>query len=352
MTDIPAARLRRLVQDMRGRRLLVLGDMVADEQLVGRPATVAREAPVLVLEEVERTILPGGATNVAANAAALGAAVGVCGVLGDDAMGELLRERLRAAGIDVAGLVVDAARPTTTKTRIWAGGVQQQVQQLLLRMDRFNRQPVDGVVLETLLSRLRAGLRPVSDSRSAVVMSDYEIGVMHRAALAEGITLAREAGAIVVADAHSDLLRFKGATALTPNQPEAEATLGRRITSPAELDRAGADLLAGSESAAVLITRGREGMSLYTHDGPPLHLPAMPVAGGGVADPTGAGDTVAAAFTLALAAGGSFHEAAVLANLAAGAVVAKVGTATVSAGELLTIVAGWPGTTDQQSALT
>ena len=255
MTDMAGGRLRQLVQGMRGRRLLVLGDIVADEQLVGRPATVAREAPVLVLEEVERTILPGGATNVAANAAALGAAVGVCGVLGDDAMGGLLRERLRAAGIDVAGLVVDAARPTTTKTRIWAGGVQQQVQQLLLRVDRVIRQPVDGAVLETLLSRLREGLRAVSaaprgprhragdtmvrPTRGAVVMSDYENGVMHRAALAEGIALARETGAIVVADAHGDLLRFKGATALTPNQPEAEATLGRSITSPAELDRAG-----------------------------------------------------------------------------------------------------------------
>ena len=149
MTDIAGGRLRQLVEGMRGQRLLVLGDMLADEQLVGRPTTVAREAPVLVLEEVERTILPGGATNVAANAAALGAAVGVCGVLGDDVMGELLRERLCAAGIDVSGLVVDAARPTTTKTRIWAGGVQQ-VQQLLLRVDRVIRQPVEGAVLEAL----------------------------------------------------------------------------------------------------------------------------------------------------------------------------------------------------------
>ena len=341
MMDMAGGRLRQLVEGMRGQRLLVLGDMVADEQLVGRPATVAREAPVLVLEEVERTILPGGATNVAANAAALGAAVSVCGVLGDDAMGELLRERLRAAGIDVAGLVVDAARPTTTKTRIWAGGVQQQVQQLLLRVDRVIRQPVDGAVLETLLSRLREGLRAVAAARGAVVMSDYENGVMHQTAVSEGIALAREAGAIVVADAHGDLLRFKGATALTPNQPEAEATLGRRITSPAELDRAGADLLAGSEAEAVLMTRGREGMALYTHAGAPLQLPAQRREG--VADPTGAGDTVAAVFTLALAAGGSSREAAVLANLAAGAVVAKVGTATVSADELLAVVDRWAG---------
>ena len=223
------------------------------------------------------------------------------------------------------GLVVDAARPTTTKTRIWAGGVQQ-VQQLLLRVDRVIRQPVEGAVLEALLSRLGEGLRAVSVTRGAVVMSDYENGVMHRAALAEGIAVARDAGAIVVADAHADLLRFKGVTALTPNQPEAEATLGRSITSLAELDRAGADLLAGSEAEAVLMTRGREGMALYTHDSAPLHLPAQPSSG--VADPTGAGDTVAAVFTLALAAGGSFREAAVLANLAAGAVVAKVGTPT------------------------
>lgn len=339
MMDMAGGRLRQLVERMRGQRLLVLGDIVADEQVVGRAATVAREAPVLVLEEDERTILPGGATNAAANAAALGAAVSVCGVLGDDAMGELLRERLRAAGIDVAGLVVDPARPTTTKTRIWAGGLQQQVQQLLMRVDRVSRQPVAGAVLESLMTRLREGLRPTAGRPGAVVMSDYENGVMHRTAVSEGIALARQAGAIVVADAHSDLLRFKGVTALTPNQPEAEATLGRSITSPAELDRAGADLLAGSEAEAVLMTRGREGMALYTHDSAPLHLPAQPSSG--VADPTGAGDTVAAVFTLGLAAGGSSREAAVLANLAAGVVVAKVGTATVSAGELLAVVDRW-----------
>ncbi len=341
MMDMAGGRLRQLVEGMRGQRLLVLGDIVADEQVVGRAATVAREAPVLVLEEDERTILPGGATNAAANAAALGAAVSVCGVLGDDAMGELLRERLRAAGIDVAGLVVDPARPTTTKTRIWAGGVQQQVQQLLLRVDRVSRQPVEGAVLEALMSRLREGLRPTVGRPGAVVMSDYENGVMHRTAVSEGIALARHAGAIVVADAHSDLLRFKGVTALTPNQPEAEATLGRSITSPAELDRAGADLLAGSGAEAVLMTRGREGMALYTHGSAPLHLPAQRREG--VVDPTGAGDTVAAVFTLALAAGGSSREAAVLANLAAGVVVAKVGTATVSADELLAVVDGWAG---------
>ena len=132
--------------------------------------------------------------------------------------------------------------------------------------------------------------------------------------------------------------------ALTPNQPEAEATLGRSITTPAELDRAGADLLAGSEAEAVLMTRGREGMSLYTHDSTPLHLPAQRRAR--VADPTGAGDTVAAVFTLGLAAGGSFREAAVLANLAAGVVVAKVGTATVSSAELLAVVERWDGGID------
>ena len=240
--------------------------------------------------------------------------------------------------------MVDAARPTTTKTRIWAGGVQQQVQQLLLRVDRVIRQPVDGAVLEALLRRLRGGVREVAAARGAVVMSDYENGVMHRGAVSEGIALAREAGAIVVADAHGDLLRFKGATALTPNQPEAEATLGRSITTPAKLNRAGADLLAGSEAEAVLMTRGREGMSLYTRDDAPLHLPAQRRAG--VSDPTGAGDTVAAVFTLALVVGGTFREAAVLANLAAGAVVAKVGTATVSAGELLAIVERWGGTTE------
>lgn len=335
-----ADRLSEVVAGFRSQRLLVLGDIVADEHLVGRPDCVAREAPVIVLQEVERSILPGGATNVAANAAALGAAVAVCGVIGADATGEKLRHRLDTENIDVTGLVVDRERPTTTKTRIWAGAVQQQVQQLLLRVDRVIRSPLSGEVLAALLRRLRSGLSVAS----AVVMSDYENGVMHPTALAESIVSSQRTGKIAVADAHGDLLRFKGATALTPNQPEAEATLGRNIKSRSELERAGADLLADSEAAALLMTRGKEGMSLFTGDALPLHLDAT--QSGEVADPTGAGDTVAAVFTLALASGATPQEAAILSNLAAGTVVAKMGTATVSCEELLSVVkSGFGGST-------
>ena len=333
---VSAQRLHQLVEALAGQCVLVLGDIVADERLVGRPASIAREAPVVVLHEIERSILPGGATNVAANAAALGARVAVCGVIGADAPGAALSQHLESRGIDTSGLVVDAARPTTTKTRIWAGGAQQQVQQLLLRIDRVDRQPVGGAVLADLLARLRDGLRPAK----ALLISDYENGVIHPDVIAEGLSLAQQRGMTVVADSHGDLTRFRGASALTPNQPEVEATLGRVISSPDELDRAGAELLTRVAAEAVLMTRGREGMSLYVPDDGPLHLPA--IHQGEVADPTGAGDTVAAVCALAVAAGATWPEAAVLANLAAGIVVAKIGTATVSAAELAAAVEQLP----------
>jgi len=330
----PAARLAELLDRCAGVRLLVLGDMVADEHLIGVSQAVAREAPVVVLRYVRQYVLPGGATNPAYNAAVLGAQVAVCGVIGDDPSGAALRGQLAAAGIDVAGLLVDPSRPTTTKTRIWGGGTQQQVQQLLLRIDRVDRRPVEGP-LGGGLTRFVLERLPEVD---ALLISDYENGVIGRGLIDAVLPAAARAGKLVGIDSHGDLFRFRGATVATPNQPEAEATLGLSIEGPDDLERAGRRLLEGLGAQAVLITRGKEGMSLFTREGPGgVHLPA--VALGAAVDPTGAGDTVAATFILALAAGATPLEAAHLANLAAGIVVTRMGAATASPAELRAAIA-------------
>jgi rfaE bifunctional protein kinase chain/domain len=325
MTDTAA--LHEIIDRWRGRRLLVVGDLVADEQVVGRPLGIAREAPVLVLEQLSQQVLPGGATNPAANARALGAEVGVCGVVGDDLAGRALLDDLAGRGIDTAGVFVDPERPTTTKTRIWAGGAQQQVQQLLLRLDRVERRPVDGRATEQLCDCLRRAIEHVD----ALLLSDYENGVIHPGLIAASLPLAQQRGKVVTVDSHGDLFRFKGATLFTPNQPEAEATLGRRFATPEALALGGQALRERLGAQAVLITRGQEGMSLFQAGGT-LHIPTASAAA--AVDPTGAGDTVAAAFTLGVCAGARLEDAALLASVAAAIVVARVGTAVATAEDL------------------
>ncbi|CAA9249121.1 MAG: ADP-heptose synthase / D-glycero-beta-D-manno-heptose 7-phosphate kinase [uncultured Chloroflexi bacterium] len=331
MTDLQ--RLRGVVEGWRGRRIVVVGDLVADEHVVGRPLAIAREAPVLVLEHVQREVLPGGATNPAANARAMGAEVLVCGVVGDDAAGSALCEALKRRGVDTSGVVVDASRPTTTKTRIWAGGAQQQVQQMMLRLDRVERRPVGEQVTRALVEKVMEAL----EDADALMLSDYENGVIHPALIEASLGPALANGKTVTVDAHGDLFRFRGATLFTPNQPEAEATLGRRLGSRQELEAGGAELRERLGARAVLVTRGQEGMSLFQAGAGAVHVPAHTAP---AADPTGAGDTVAAAFTLAVCAGASLEDAALLANVAASVVVARVGTAVASDADLLAALEG------------
>lgn len=323
-----AQRLLDVVEAWQGKRLLVLGDMVADEHVVGRPLQIAREAPVMVLEHVSTQVLPGGATNPAANARALGAQVRLCGVVGDDETGRTLVGTLQTAGMDCDGVMVDPERPTTTKTRIWAGGAQQQVQQLALRVDRVVRRPIGAGVSGRMAAYVREALAGVD----ALMVSDYENGVIHPGLIESALPAALALGVPVTVDAHGNLHRFHGATYFTPNQPEAEASLGRQMPALAELERGGRELLKTLSARALLVTRGQEGMSLFCREGGVQHVSTYNV--GAALDPTGAGDTVAATFTLAAVAGAALQDAALLAALAAAIVVTRVGTATASADEL------------------
>jgi len=326
--DHPAAdRLLDLVSNFAGRRVLVLGDMVADEYIEGRPVRLSREAPLPVLEWVNRYIVPGGATNLALNVRALGGEVAVAGVIGADEPGEKLRERLIEDGIGVEGLAVEAGRPTSTKTRV-VGGSSQVVSQQIARIDRVDRTEIG----DEAKGHIMAYLRRAASSFDALIISDYENGVINGDIIAAALPLAHAHGLVVTVDAHGDLWRFKGVTVATPNQDEAAATLGLVLRTDAEVCAAGATLAAQMDARGVLITRGSEGMTLVEASGACLHMPAA--APREVRDATGAGDTVSGAVTLALTAGALLTEAAYLGNLAAGLVVQHYGAATTTPPEL------------------
>lgn len=305
--------------------VLVMADLVADEFVFGEIARVSREAPVLILKHRESQILPGGGANAVYNLAALGARVLPVGVLGADDNGTTLLKLFRASGISTSGVIVSRDVLTTTKTRILAGTIHGSRQQVL-RLDREPERPVP-VPLRRRLEKLA---RRLARRSNAILISDYGYGAATPRMVARLRAVRRSP---VTVDARYQIGRYVGATAATPNEPEVEAALGIRIgNNTAVLEKAGRTMLRRLRSQALLITRGRDGMALFEPGKPTAHIPIH--GGNQNTDVTGAGDTVIAVFTLALAAGATFHQAALLANFAGGIVVMKRGTATASAAEL------------------
>lgn len=328
------ARLHSLIKTFQKKRVLVIGDMVADEYLIGRPERISREAPVLILELAEERTIPGGAANVAVNSRSLGAEVFLTGVVGDDLPGQKLRKAIDELHMHQDGVFTDATRPTSTKTRIMAGS-PQIVQQHVVRVDRVDTSEVCEPYKKQIIDYIHHMLPQID----AVVLSDYENGVISPDIINACIPAARELNKIIVADSHGSLFRFQGVTALTPNQPEAELTLKTTISNINELNEAGQKLLEGSSAQGVLITRGSEGMSLFVRGEEPLHIPIYPLSyASEIVDTNGAGDTVAATFTLALTAGATMAEAACLANAAAALVVRRLGCASNTPDELMRIL--------------
>ena len=326
---LPPSRLARLVRAFRGRRLLVLADLVADEFVYGRVQRVSREAPVLILEYDGAEVRLGGGANAVHNIRTLGGTPVPLGVLGGDDHGRRMRLLLRENGVPVAHVVESAGYRTPVKTRILAGGVHSTKQQVV-RVDRATRlhpaSPARGAV--------RRALDRFQGPVDGVLVSDYGFGLLTPDLVEAAIAFAQQRGVPVTVDSRYGLLAFRGMTAVTPNEPEVEAALGITIGHDRKrLEAAGRSLLKRLGVKAVLITRGSDGMALFEADRPTLHLPIY--GSDQVADVTGAGDTVIATFTLALAAGGSPAEASALANYAGGIVVMKRATATVSAAELL-----------------
>jgi rfaE bifunctional protein kinase chain/domain len=311
--------------------VLALADLVADEFVFGEIARVSREAPVLILKRRESQILPGGGANAVYNLAALGARVLPVGVVGADENGAALLRQFRARGISTRGILVSRDLLTTTKTRILAGTIHGSRQQVL----RIDREP-ERAVPAPLRRRLESQALRLARRAHAILISDYGYGAAAPAMVAR---LRAVRGSPVTVDARYQIGRYTGATAATPNEPEVEAELGIRIgANTAVLEKAGRTLLRRLRTEALLITRGRDGMALFERGKPAAHIPIH--GGDQNTDVTGAGDTVIAVFTLALAAGATFLQAARLANLAGGIVVMKRGTATASAEELRQAAAG------------
>lgn len=327
-----AERLEALVRSFAGRRVLVLADLVADEFVYGQVARVSREAPVLILDHDTTDIRLGGGANAVHNIRTLGGQPLAHGVLGRDAHGRTLRRLLRAKLISAAAIEEEASWPTPVKTRILAGRPHSTKQQVV-RLDRCQILPTRSKARAAVLAALLRFRGPLD----GVLVSDYGLGLLDNRLVRAALALARQRRVPVTLDSRFALLRFRGMTAVTPNEPEVEEALGLTIGHDRRrLEAAGRQLLARLGCKAVLITRGSDGMALFEPDRPPLHVPIY--GSDEVADVTGAGDTVIATFTLALAAGARPAEAALLANYAGGIVVMKHATATVSAAELLDAV--------------
>jgi D-glycero-beta-D-manno-heptose-7-phosphate kinase len=326
MVTMTRERAKKLTRDFEGKRIVVLGDVMLDEFIWGRVRRISPEAPVPVVEVERQTLALGGAGNVVSNLVALGASPAPLGIVGDDSDAERLRSAFEQLGVSTAGLVVDAARPTTLKMRIIAHSQQ------VVRADRESR----AVIAEEIEDQLVARFLSQIETADAVVVSDYNKGLLTKRLLARTLGRARERDLIVCLDPKlRSFLDYQPVTVITPNNQEAAEAAGIVIEDENSLFEAGRKLLGSIDCRAVLITRGEEGMTLFTDGGEVTHIPTVARE---VYDVTGAGDTVIATLALALAADASLVEAAMLANHAAGVVVGKVGTATVTREELLATV--------------
>ncbi len=328
------AKLLQSLPKLASKHVLVIGDIFLDEYISGQATRLSREAPIPVLEFAGRRYVPGGAANPSSNIVALGGTAQQVGVIGDDEAGRTLLAKLQEAGIDTAAVVTDPSRPTTTKTRIVAQGSLRFPQQLA-RIDHLDRRPVAGEVEQAIVAHLEA-LVPQVD---AVLISDYRTGVASEAVVAAALESARQHGMLATVDSQGNLHKFAGFDLVKCNQREAEAVLGRALASESDFEAAQQQLLAELEVQSILITRGPDGMSLLGRDQPYAHIPAANVSE--VFDVTGAGDTVIAVATLALAADLDLLSAARLANYAAGLVVRKLGNATATPEELAWAIGNW-----------
>jgi D-glycero-beta-D-manno-heptose-7-phosphate kinase len=322
-------RLQDVIDRFKGKRIVVVGDLVADVFVYGEISRISREAPVLILNHRETQVVPGGGANAIHNLWALGAKPVPVGVVGDDAEGQQLLGYFSNLGIDVSGIAIAKSLRTPSKMRILAGAVHSQRQQIV-RLDSGS--PLED---EKIRNAVKRKLKVALKEADALLISDYGYGL----ATPEIVSSTRRKSLTVTLDSRFSLMNFSGMTAATPNEPEVEAALGISIgNDQKKLEWAGRTLLRKLKHDAVLITRGKDGMALFERAKKTAHIPIH--GSDEVADVTGAGDTVIATFTLALAAGASHYQAAQLANYAGGIVVMKHGTRPVTHHELIEAVNG------------
>ncbi len=334
MSIIEKENLKNIIHNFKNKSILVIGDFALDEMIYGNSHRISREAPVLILRHNYTKALPGAASNAAHNISTLNSGkVTALGVKGEDYYGSVLTQTLEDAKIDSSNMIIDESRVTTVKTRI-SGSSAQSVTQQIIRIDRETIEPLNSKIEDKIIEKI-IQLTPHFDG---ILLSDYGIGVITQKIIDTAIATAKKYNKFIAVDAQENLGRFKGATIITPNQPDAEKTIGYKITDRKTLLQAGNDLLNITNSKMVLITRGSEGMVLFNSNGNITSIPAFNKTE--VFDVTGAGDTVVASIILALCTGASGVEASILGNLAASIVVKHFGAATTSEEELISNLDG------------
>jgi len=322
-------RLKKILEAFPKTTVTVLGDLVADEFVYGEISRVSREAPVLILKHRERTVVPGGGANAINNLADLDVNVLPVGIVGDDEAGRLLIKSFRHKHIPVSGVLKDKSHTTVTKTRILAGMTHSARQQVV----RVDREP-ESAPNTHLTRELVLAARQYARASDALLVSDYGYGAATPAILNAVRAKGRLNNIPVTLDSRFRMLEYSGVTAATPNEPEVEACLGVTIGQDWSKLLSSADVLMSRlKLQSLVITRGHDGMVAFNRKHKPVDIPIF--GSDEVADVTGAGDTVIATFTAALAAGATTEEGAQLANYAGGIVVMKRGTATVTRQELL-----------------
>ncbi len=316
------AKINKTISKFKDAKILVIGDLILDEFVWGDSSRISPEAPVPVVLVERESLMPGGAANVANNICSLGAKAYLVGVIGRDEHGRQLEKILKSEGVDLEGVVSDSARPTTLKTRVVAR--HQQV----VRIDREKIAPLADAVNKEIIDYVKKKIKEVD----AVIIEDYGKGVVTPRFLKEIIPLAKRHNKIITVDPKEEHFSYyKGVTAITPNRKEAEAASGIKAKDDASLIKMGEELLRKFKLKAAVITLGEHGMQVFERRGKVTHIPTVAQE---VFDVSGAGDTVIAAFTLALGAGAKMIEAAHISNFAAGIVVGKIGVATASEAEL------------------
>ena len=311
---------------LRGKKIGVYGDLIADEYVFGTIHRFSREAPVFIVNYEDSQIGLGGAANAVNNIHTLGGVPYPFGVLGNDLPGRTLFSVMKEKGISTDGVVADYQHPTFIKQRIVAGS-PHSVRQQILRLDRCHVMNSDASCHQELRERAMSFMNKLD----ALIISDYGLGIADPNQVEPVLAEATRAGVPVFVDSRQRLQLYRGATAATPNEPEVESLLGKILDNNL-LVQVGSDLLQKLGMKALLITRGKNGMALFTSDAPPAMIPIF--GSTDIVDVTGAGDTVISTFTLAVSSGASFYDAARLANCAAGITVMKRGAATVSIEEL------------------
>jgi D-glycero-beta-D-manno-heptose-7-phosphate kinase len=320
-------------QEFSRKKIVIVGDLVADQFLSGKIARISREAPVFILEHEQTETLAGGAANAAVNVAGLGGNACLVGLIGKDRNGEALLETLHKSGVECAFVAASPKIQTTTKVRVLASQ-HYAARQQVIRIDYENKRQPETELIEKLKENLLAAI----ENADAIIISDYNYGVANAETAALAFEIAKDKKIPLLVDSRYRLQDFTGGTSATPNQEEAEQILGEKFTDTEALADACRALREKLGYESLLVTCGNKGMLLIEKDREPLHLEA--VGSKEPVDVTGAGDTVIAAYALALASGLSFVESAHLANHAGGIVVMKKGTASVSVDELLSSIAG------------